>query len=71
MNRLVSRQLIEVNTRSTDDIHGAAFVRITSSGWYYLRLLANSFSYLDLVLQDTPIKRQGASVGTLGLIVES
>jgi hypothetical protein len=29
--------------------------RITPTGRYYMRFLANRFSYLDLVLQDTPI----------------
>jgi SpoVK/Ycf46/Vps4 family AAA+-type ATPase len=55
LNRLVVRQLVEVNTRSTDSIAGASHVRITSSGWYYCRYLVSSFSYIDLVLQDTPL----------------
>jgi len=54
-NRLLAKQLIEVNTRSTEDIIGASHVRITSAGWYYYRFLVNSFCYLDLVLQDTPL----------------
>ena len=28
---------------------------MTSAGWYYVRFLAYSFAYLDLVLQDTPV----------------
>lgn len=55
LDRLVVRQLIEVNTRSTDSIEGAEFARLTSAGWYYRQVLVASFSYLDLVLQDTPI----------------
>lgn len=55
LNRLVYRQLIEANTRSTDSITGASHVRVTSGGWYYSRFLAGLFAYLDLVLQDTPI----------------
>lgn len=55
LNRLVVRQLVEVNTRSTESIDGAEYVRLTSAGWYYRRQLVSSFSYLDLVLQDTPI----------------
>ena len=55
MNRLVARQLIETNTRSTETILGASHVRVTSAGWYYRRHLVRSFSYLDLVLQDTPL----------------
>lgn len=55
INRLVARGLIETNTRSTESVEGSSHVRITSGGWYYLRYLASSFAYLDLILQDTPI----------------
>jgi hypothetical protein len=55
LNRMVARQVIEANTKSTDSITDASHVRITSSGWYYARYLVNSFAYLDLVLQDTPL----------------
>jgi predicted type IV restriction endonuclease len=54
LTRLVRKQLIEVNTRSTDNLEGASHIRITSGGWYYLRYLSRTFAYLDLVLQDTP-----------------
>lgn len=55
LNRLVTRQLIETNTRSTESIAGASHVRATSAGWYYQRYLVRAFAYLDLVLQDTPL----------------
>jgi len=55
LNRLVAKQLIEANTRSTESILGASHVRATSAGWYYSSFLVKSFAYLDLVLQDTPI----------------
>jgi hypothetical protein len=55
LDRLVGRQLIEVNTRSTKTVSGASHVRVTAAGWYYLRYLAPTFAYLDLVLQDTPL----------------
>jgi hypothetical protein len=55
MNRLLTKQLVEVNTRSQENIIGATHLRITSSGWYYIKYLINSFCYLDLVLQDTPV----------------
>jgi hypothetical protein len=55
LNRLVLRQLIEANTKSTDTIAGASHVRVTQAGWYYDRYLVRSFSYIDLALQDTPI----------------
>jgi hypothetical protein len=58
-NRLVERQLVEVDTRSTKTIDGATHVRATSSGWYYARYLTFSFAYLDLVLQDTPMNDAG------------
>ncbi len=59
LTRLVQRQLVEVNTRSTETIAGATHVRATSSGWYYVRQLITSFAYLDLVLQDTPFSNAG------------
>ncbi len=55
LTRLLTRQLVEVDTRSVETIAGAACVRVTSAGWYYVRDLMNAFAYLDLVLQDTPI----------------
>lgn len=55
LNRLLNKQLIEANTKATDSISGASHVRVTSAGWYYSRYLVRSFSYLDLVLQDTPL----------------
>lgn len=53
--RLVNKQLVEVDTRSTETILGAGMMRVTSAGWYYFEKLARSFVYLDLVLQDTPL----------------
>lgn len=53
--RLVSRQLIETNTKSAESIADASHVRVTSAGWYYSRFLVRAFSYMDLVLQDTPL----------------
>jgi hypothetical protein len=67
LSRLVARQLVEVNTRSTESIEGAEYVRLTSAGWYYRSFLMSSFCYLDLVLQDTPID----DPGTLGVLTES
>jgi len=55
LNRLVARQLIEANTKSTETISGASHVRVTSAGWYYSSFLVKAFSYVDLVLQDTPL----------------
>jgi hypothetical protein len=55
LTRMVGRQLVELNSRSTETIAGARHARLTSAGWYYRRYLAKSFPYLDLVLQDTPV----------------
>jgi hypothetical protein len=55
LDRLLMRQLIEANTKSTESTAGASHVRLTSAGWYYFTYLVKSFAYLDLVLQDTPI----------------
>jgi hypothetical protein len=59
LNRLVARSLVETDTRSTESIANAAFVRITAAGLYYLGYLTQSFAYLDLVLQDTPLNDPG------------
>jgi hypothetical protein len=55
VNKLVWKQLVEANTRSLETISGASHVRVTSAGMHYVRSLAKTFAYLDLVLQDTPI----------------
>ena len=54
LNRLVTRHLVEPNTRSTENVDGASHVRVTSAGWFFYRYLVETFAYLDLVLQDTP-----------------
>lgn len=59
LDRLVRKQLVEVNTRSLETAAGASHVRVTSAGIYYSRFLAKSFAYLDLVLQDTPLNDEG------------
>lgn len=59
LNRLVAAQLIEANTKSSESINGASHVRLTSAGWYHAKFLVKSFSYLDLVLQDTPLDDLG------------
>jgi hypothetical protein len=58
INRLLRKQLIQVDTRSTESIKGASYIRITSSGWYYIKYLVRAFAYLDLIFQDTPINDQ-------------
>ena len=70
LNRLVTQQLVETNTRSTESISGASHVRLTSSGWYYLAYLVKSFAYLDLVLQDTPINSKPAAQGLTTLLFQ-
>jgi hypothetical protein len=59
LDRLVNRQLLEVNTRSTKTVSGASHVRVTAAGWYYMRHLSQTFAYIDLVLQDTPLNDEG------------
>ncbi len=55
----VERQLVELDTRRTDTLDGAASARITAAGAYYLRFLANAFAYCDLVWHDTPFADRG------------
>jgi hypothetical protein len=54
LDRLIRRELVETNTRSTSGVEGSSHIRVTSAGWYYARHLVREFSYLALVLQDTP-----------------
>ncbi len=68
LERLLNPQLIEANTKSTESIAGASHVRLTSAGWYYLSYLVNSFAYLDLVLQDTPINDDSVAQGLTVLL---
>jgi hypothetical protein len=70
LNRMLARQLIEANTRSTDSIAGASHVRVTSAGWYYARFLVTAFSYLDLVLQDTPFNEIAIEEKVRGCVIE-
>src|ERR1035441_10543934 len=55
LDRLLTKQLVEVNTRSTESVVGSSHIRITSAGWYYAGFFVERFVYLDLVLQDTPL----------------
>jgi hypothetical protein len=53
-DNLLSRNLIETNTKATDTISDSSHIRITSAGKYY-NFLIKKFVYIDLVLIDTPI----------------
>ena len=52
---LLRRNLLESEPARVQDFRQADAVRITASGAYYWRYLVRSFSYVDLVLVDTPI----------------
>jgi hypothetical protein len=58
LSRLVSKHLVETNTKISESLNTSTHVRITSAGWYYIKYLVHSFAYLDLVFQDTPINDQ-------------
>ena len=51
-------------------ITGASHVRVTSSGWYYSRYLVRAFSYIDLVLQDTPLNEPSVEQTLRNLVQE-
>ena len=55
LNRMTRFQLVELNDKSTETIKNASHARISNAGRYYLNYLTNSFCYLDLILQDTPL----------------
>jgi len=58
LRRLVENNLVEVDTQSRSSIKNASYVKITSSGKYYLSDLIKEFVYLDLIIIDTPISDQ-------------
>jgi len=59
--RLLRWKLVEVNTKSSDSFDNVTHIKCTSAGYYYLKSLHVEFSYLDLVLQDTPIDDEETS----------
>lgn len=67
---LLRKQLIQLDTRSTDSLKDARYVRISSAGWYYYKYLVRSFAYLDLVFQDTPLNDPSIASKLKELIIE-
>jgi len=63
---LAQKALVENDTYEIGRV-GSSY-RITVAGRYYLKYLAVRFSYLDLVLQDTPIADANAFATISGLI---
>lgn len=55
MKKLSHFGLIEYNNQNKEGFDTANYARITNTGAYYLRELASSFAYIDLVFEDTPI----------------
>jgi hypothetical protein len=47
--------LIESEPPRVGDVRQADAVRVTAAGAYYWRYLVRAFSYIDLVLVDTPV----------------
>ena len=63
LNALINNQLLMSNTFSSDVetldvLEGDDEIRISNRGIYYISELVHRFHYLDLVLQDTPIKNE-------------
>ena len=60
LTTLLEQKLIETNNLSSDieaesKVSEVNEIKITQSGVYYIKTLIHTFTYLDLVLQDTPI----------------
>lgn len=53
--RLSTFNLVEYDNLSRTNLKDASFVRITSSGKYYLKNLLTEFVYIDSITVDTPI----------------
>lgn len=70
INRLLRKQLVQVDSRSTESMKGSSYVRISSAGWYYYKYLVRAFAYLDLVFQDTPLTDEHLAANLKELIIE-
>lgn len=55
--------LITLNTRSITDLIGASHFKITDCGTFFLHILIMRFSYVDLVLAQTPIADPDVALG--------
>jgi len=53
--RMAECGLVVLNTQSRKNLSGASHFKITECGVYFLHLLIKRFSYIDLILADTPI----------------
>ena len=70
IRRLIQSALIENDLRAQKFLEEAQAVRITPTGRYYLCNLYRMFSYIDLVMQDTPLLSH-ATFKTLESLCES
>lgn len=55
LGELLRRGLVESEPPRCPEVERADAFRITAAGAYYVRYLAQSFAYLDLVFVDTPL----------------
>jgi KaiC/GvpD/RAD55 family RecA-like ATPase/DNA-binding MarR family transcriptional regulator len=55
LKELAKYLLVEFENQDRDGYATAAYVKLTSTGQYYLNKLVGSFAYVDLVYADTPI----------------
>ncbi|MDD2540997.1 MAG: hypothetical protein PHH28_08125 [Desulfuromonadaceae bacterium] len=55
MVRLSGFNLIEYDNQSRTNIDNATYAKLTAAGKYYYEVLCNEFTYLDLVMVDTPL----------------
>lgn len=53
--KMAKYRLILLNTRSRSSLENASHFVLTDCGDYYLNVLIRRFSYIDLILADTPI----------------
>jgi len=53
--KMAEHGLVDLNTHSRESLSGASHFKITECGTYFLHALIMRFSYIDLVLADTPI----------------
>jgi KaiC/GvpD/RAD55 family RecA-like ATPase len=58
LKKLAYHGLVEFDNQNKEGYDSATYVRINTTGKYYLDQLVSDFSYLDLIIGDTPISNR-------------
>lgn len=64
----LTKELIEIETSSTDTIRDRDSVKATAAGWAHMRLLSSRIEYLAAVLPTTPVSDKALSARVFDLM---